>query len=177
MLKMWNMRVLIASLILILSAPFILPDAFGQGLGLGQTDLMRQLRETDAAMKDYAASHDHFPNCASEFDDCLKMLFKRVNLATADTTVTIQTNGKFHTYYQFAIAVDPSFMVMPVVNGVLKMPDYYYAPAGTVVILTDGGQNCMGWVAGNDGRPVVLQGGPIFFKQEIKKAEDSSGSP
>lgn len=151
-------------------------SVIAQGIALGQSDLIRQLRDTGAAMKEYAKTHDHFPNTESEYDDCLRMLFKKVSLTAADTTVVPKSVGRFRCYYQFAIGVDPSFKSVPIVNGVPQIPDNYNAPASTVVIMTDGNDDCVGWVAGNDGRPVVMEGGPIFFDAQIKPKDASSSS-
>lgn len=144
-------------------------------ISAGQSDLIRQLKDTESAMKEYADSHDHFPNCQSESDDCLKMLFKKVAMSDPDVSIYPQSNGAYRTYYQFAIGVDPSYKSIPIVNGIPQVPASYVAPGSTIVIMTDGDDECVGWAASASGQPLVItpSAGPIYFQIKIKpKAQD-----
>lgn len=154
------------------------PPAISQDLGAGQAELIRQLRETGTAMKEYASKHDHFPNGPEESDQCLKMLFKRVSMSEPDSTLVPKSNGAFRTYYQFAIGIDPSYKSIPLINGIPKIPDNYVAPGSSIVIMTDGADDCVGWAAGTDGRPLTVQAGtgPLYFEAKIEPKTDSSDS-
>lgn len=127
--------------------------AFSQGIALGQSDLMRQLRETGTIMKEYASTHDHYPNTTDEMDNCLKMLYTKVSMTTPDSTVQVQQNGRYRTFYQFAIGIDPSYKSTPIVNGIPQPDQSLSMPASTIVLMTDGQDEIVGWAAGIDGSP------------------------
>ena len=147
-------------------------QALGQAIGLA--DLSRQLREAGQLMDDYAKKHEHFPNSISEFDELLRQLYKKTSMTDPDSTVQVQSNGKFRTFYQFAICVDPSYKSIPVVNGVAKIPDYYTAPGpGMIVITTDGDDGCVGWISGTDNKPLTSSGpNPLYFEAAIPKKDE-----
>lgn len=126
-----------------------------------QEKTRKQLREAELAMKAYAETHDHFPSNLQEFDECLMKLVRLSDPAD------ISTNGRYRTLKPYAIAVDSSFVGIPVINGTPKVPDNYSGPPSTIVILTDGDKQCVGWAAGENGKPVVLEEGPIYFVAEI----------
>lgn len=130
---------------------------------------VQQLKVAEKVMQAYAATHDRFPGNISEFDDCLRQLVAHGNLNESD----IQTRGKFRTAQPFAICVDPSFVSVPIINGVPKVPENFCGLPSTVVIMTDGDKNCVGWVAGADGKPVAISDkGPAYFSSTI--AHESS---
>ena len=145
-------------------------------IGAGQSDLIRQLKDVEAAMRDYSTTHDHFPNCQSESDECLRMLYKRVALSDADSTVFPQSNGAYRCYFQFAIGVDPSYKSIPIVNGVPQIPASYVAPGGKIVIMTDGDDECVAWASSASGQPLVItpNSGPIYFQLKIKPKSDTA---
>jgi hypothetical protein len=148
------------------------------GLAIGQTDMIRQAREVDRYLNEYGKTHDHFPQGTTEFDDVLKSCYKRVGNSAADATVVPQSTGKYRTYYNLAIAVDPSFMSVPVVNGQPQLFDSWNGPPGSVIIVTDGAKNAACWVAGGDGKPAVDPGNTtayLFFRQTIQPK--SSAAP
>jgi hypothetical protein len=147
--------------------------AYGQ-LNFAQAEVARAMRESSSAMKDYASSHDHFPSNNDEFDDCLKMLYKRVSLTDPDSTLSVQSDGKYRTWYQFAITMDSSYKGIPIVNGVAKVPDGFTGPPGKIVIMSDGADHCVGWAAGPDGKPVTENGNAIYFEQSIPKKSTSN---
>ncbi|MBX9567554.1 MAG: hypothetical protein K2X77_01610 [Candidatus Obscuribacterales bacterium] len=149
--------------------------AFSQGIALGQSDLMRQLRETGTIMKEYASTHDHYPNTTDEMDNCLKMLYTKVSMTTPDSTVQVQQNGRYRTFYQFAIGIDPSYKSTPIVNGIPQPDQSLSMPASTIVLMTDGQDEIVGWAAGIDGKPMVPdQGkGPIHFYNKIEPKDES----
>lgn len=125
------------------------------GMALGQQDLIRQVREAAAAMRQYRLTHDHFPQLQPELDDALMTVFKRVSLTPGDTTIVPQSRNTYRTYYQFAIAMDPSIRSLPLVNGqVVKFPDSWNAPAGSIVLLSDGQNQFAAWAAGQYGTPI-----------------------
>ncbi len=131
----------------------------------GELDMVRQLHEAESVMKEYSKTHDHFPNCDAEFDDCLKTLRKKINNAASDSTATIQNNGKYRTFYQFSACID--YSDVPIVNGVPKPGDFIVAPPNSIVINTNGSDMCWGWLAGLDGKPTIVDGSPVFF--EVQK--------
>jgi hypothetical protein len=123
-------------------------------MGFGQEDLIRQVRETAAAMRQYRKDHDRFPELQPELDDTLKTVFKRVSLSQADTTIVPQSRNNFRTYYQFAIAVDPGIRSLTVINGQIKPPNSWNAPPNSIVILSDGQNQFAVWAAGMNGSPI-----------------------
>lgn len=158
------------------SMVFSLPG-YAQGIALGQADLVRQLRETGSLMKEYAATHDHYPNSPEEMDSCMKMLYSKISLSSPDSTVQVVPNGRYRTYYQFAIGIDPSYKSIPIVNGVPQVDSSMTMPASTIVMMTDGQDEIVGWAAGVDGRPIVMEQGkgPMHFYNKIEP-KDSTGS-
>lgn len=152
---------------------------FGQALAgqaMAQADLIRQLRETGQVMQDYAKTHDHFPNTTAEFDDCLKSLYKKVGMTDPNSTAQVQPNGKYRTFYHFAIGVDSSYKSIPIINGVAKLPDYFTAPGpGMIVITTDGDDGCVGWISGPDNKPLASSGqNPLYFEASIPRKDETS---
>ncbi len=123
-------------------------------MGVGQSDLIRQVREAAAAMRQYRKTHDSFPQLQPDLDDALMAVFKHVSMTPADTRLVPQSVNTFRTYYQFAIAYDPSIRSLPVINGQIKVPSSWIAPANSVVLLSDGENQFAAWVAGFDGKPI-----------------------
>ncbi len=122
---------------------------------MGQQDLIRQVREAAAAMRQYRLTHDHFPQLQPELDDTLMTVFKRVSMTPGNTTIVPQSRNNYRIYYQFAIAMDPSIRSLPLVNGqVVKFPNSWNAPAGSIVLLSDGQNQFVAWAAGQDGTPI-----------------------
>src|SRR5271166_5585868 len=64
---------------------------FGGGMGLGQQEIVRQLRDTVTALRAYRQGHDHFPQMTQEIDDALKFIFAKVSLSPADPSITPQS--------------------------------------------------------------------------------------
>lgn len=119
----------------------------------------REMQEAQSIVNAYAQSHDHFPSNIAEFDDLLKQL-----VGSGLEQSEIQSSGKYRMARNYAIAVDPSFLSIPEVNGVAKVPDYFCGVPNTIVIHTDGAKNMVCWVAGVDGKPAVLDGkNPAYF--------------
>lgn len=150
-----------------------LPSYCQSGVDLGQGDLIRQLREAGNVMKEYGSNHDHYPNTTDEMDSCLKNLYSKVNMTDPDTTVQVSSNGKYRTFYQFAMAIDPSYKSVPIINGVPQVPSSMNMPANTIVIMSDGADEIAGWAAGIDGKPIsVDQGkGPMYFYNKLTTKE------
>lgn len=165
--------------LLFVGAVFITPGyaAYGQdllGLHANQAEMTRQLRDAKDTIKEYASSHDHFPNGTQEIDEVLKLLHKRVTMKDADSTVQVQQSGKWRTFYQFAGAVDDTYKGIPEVNGVAKIPDYFVAPPNMIVFMSDGTGHCAGYVSGADGKPYLVDGSPIYFEQTIPQKQAGS---
>nr|MBP7578826.1 hypothetical protein [Candidatus Obscuribacter sp.] len=106
----------------------------GGGVGFGQVDLLRQVRETSDAMVEYRKSHEHTPQTSDELDDALKAVFAKVSMTAANPTVTPQSSGVYRTYYQFRMTYDPSVKSITVINGKVIVPKNWTAPSNSVVI-------------------------------------------
>ncbi|CAN5393623.1 hypothetical protein BH10CYA1_BH10CYA1_47660 [soil metagenome] len=156
------MRVVVSTLILVAS---LLGFGFGSGLDLplpcqaqspllGAGELIRELNLAAGAMRTYRKTHENFPALQPDLDDALRAMFKAVSFTPADTAIVPQSLGNFRTYYQFAIAMDPSIRSLPVINGQYKPPNSWHAPANTIVIFSDGQNQFAAWVAGQDGKPI-----------------------
>lgn len=146
----------VISLLLSLTTLFMLcrpAQAQAEALGLGE--LIREVRETVAACRDYRNSHERLPQFSSELDELLFNVFKRVSLTPANTMLTPQSVGNFRVYYQFAVTFDSSIRGLPVINGQLQVPPAWQAPANTIVIFSDGENQFAVWAAGGDGRPIL----------------------
>ncbi len=140
----------------LLPAGFFLNPCQAQTTGFfGQEELIRQLNLAAGAMRTYRQTHERFPQLQPELDDALHAMFKAVSFTPANTEIVPQSQGIFRTYYQFAIAVDPSIRSLPVINGQYKPPANWVAPANTVVIFSDGNNQFAAWVAGQDGKPIL----------------------
>jgi len=124
------------------------------GLLGGDEELIRQLNLAAGAMRSYRNTHERFPQLQPELDDALHAMFKAVSFTPANTEIVPQSRGIFRTYYQFAIAVDPSIRSLPIINGQYKPPNSWVAPTHTVVIFSDGQNQFAAWVAGQDGKPI-----------------------
>lgn len=124
------------------------------GLLGGDEELIRQLNLAAGAMRSYRKTHERFPQLQPELDDALHAMFKAVSFTPANTEIVPQSRGIFRTYYQFAIAVDPSIRSLPIINGQYKPPNSWVAPTHTVVIFSDGQNQFAAWVAGQDGKPI-----------------------
>lgn len=158
------MRVFVLSLILIASLfgyRFGFDCSFGLSLPcqaqsplLGEAELIRELNLAAGAMRTYRKTHDTFPALQPDLDDALKAMFKAVSFTPANTAIVPQSLGNFRTYYQFAIAVDPSIRSLPIINGQYKPPSSWNAPAHTIVVFSDGQNQFAAWVAGQDGKPI-----------------------
>jgi len=120
----------------------------------GDEELIRQLNLAAGAMRTYRKNHDTFPQLQPDLDDALHAMFKAVSFTPANTEIVPQGRGIFRTYYQFAIAVDPSIRSLPIINGQYKPPSNWSAPPHTIVILTDAQNQFAAWVAGADGKPI-----------------------
>jgi hypothetical protein len=136
---------------------------------LGQEELIRQLNLAAGAMRTYRKTHESFPQLQPDLDDSLKAMFKAVSFTPANTEVVPQGRGIFRTYYQFAIAVDPSIRSLPIINGQYKPPDSWVAPPHTVVVFSDGQNQFAAWVAGDDGKPILdpTTHIPLIIKETI----------
>ena len=175
--KSMNRRVFCALAFGTALALFAPMAATAQGIALGQADLIRQLRETGSFMKEYASTHDHYPNSPDEMDSCLKSLYKRVSMTEPDSRLQVQQNSQYRTFYQFAIGIDPSYKSIPIINGIPKIPDSFVAPASMIVIMTDGQDEVVGWAAGVDGKPIAGldgQSGAMHFYNKIEPKDQSS---
>lgn len=165
---------------LVLCTQLLIPFNCAEGQSnsiLPQTDLVRQLKDTGALIREYASKHDHFPSSVSEIDEFLMQAYKQVNLTVPDSRVQIASNGKYRTFYQFAMAVDPSFKGIPIVNGVPKVPESYVAPASTIVLLSDGQDEMVAWAASETGKPASQDGNsPLFVYEQIEKKEPGNSS-
>jgi hypothetical protein len=131
---------------------------FNGGMGLGQFDLIRQVRQSAEALRQYRQSHDHFPRQQAELDEALLTVFKQVAIARPNTTVFPQSNNIFRTYAQFAIAYDPTIHLIPVINGQIQIDNAWTStwsmPVNTIVMVTDGNNQFVVWAAGADGKPL-----------------------
>ena len=128
-----------------------------------QAQMERNLAAAESRLKVYMDNHDHFPSNVSEFDECLSQIAGSTNNSSE-----IATNGKYRTLGLYAIAVDSSLAGIPVVNGKPIVPNHISGPANTIVLLSDGDRNCVGWIAGTDGRPVTNGDAPIYFEQSYE---------
>ncbi|MFN8554027.1 MAG: hypothetical protein U0103_21335 [Candidatus Obscuribacterales bacterium] len=94
-------------------------------------------------------------SCQAQVSDGLlggdEELIRQLNLAAGAMR---SYRNIFRTYYQFAIAVDPSIRSLPIINGQYKPPNSWVAPTHTVVIFSDGQNQFAAWVAGQDGKPI-----------------------
>ncbi|MBX9688711.1 MAG: hypothetical protein K2X27_18530 [Candidatus Obscuribacterales bacterium] len=153
------------------------PQQIANPAALGMADLFRQLREVGTAMKQYGASHDHFPRSTQEIDECLQSLHKSVTMSDASSTETPKSEGQYRVFHNFAMGVDPSFKSVPIVNNVPQVPDSYVAPGCAIIIMTDGDDECVGWAASDNGRPLKMEqaGSPVYFSHKIKAKEPSTG--
>lgn len=163
--------------LLAFSSVYAIP-AYTQGIALGQADLIRQLRETGTTLKEYAEKHDHYPNNTEEMDDLLKLLYSRISLTSPDSTVQVAQNGRYRTFYQFAIGIDPSYKSTPIVNNVPQVSPSLVMPASSIVLMTDGQDEIVAWAAGVDGRPIELEQGkgPMHYYNKIEPKDQSSNS-
>ncbi|MBS1954261.1 MAG: hypothetical protein JST89_08745 [Cyanobacteria bacterium SZAS-4] len=121
---------------------------------LGDEELIRQLNLAAGAMRTYRKTHANFPQLQPDLDDALKSMFKAVSFTPANTEIVPQGRGIYRTYYQFAIAVDPSIRSLPIINGQYKPPNTWNAPPRTIVVYSDGQNQFAAWVAGSDGKPI-----------------------
>jgi hypothetical protein len=142
------------------------------GPGLGQGDLLRQAKEAAAFMRNYRKSHDHLPQLTSEIDDALLQIYKAVNISSPDSTVTVQSSNNLRTYYNLAMAVDPSIQGLSIVNGQVRPPDSWNAPPNTLVILTDGQDQFVIWIAGLNYKPMLdpTSNQPMIIRQDLAPA-------
>ncbi|MBI2810957.1 MAG: hypothetical protein HYX67_09035 [Candidatus Melainabacteria bacterium] len=90
---------------------------------LGDEELIRELNLAAGAMRTYRKTHENFPQLQPDLDEALTAMFKAVSFTPANTEIVPQSRGIFRTYYQFAIAMDPSIRSLPVINGQYKPPD------------------------------------------------------
>jgi len=104
-------------------------------------------------LRHYRKTHDHLPRLQPEIDDALLMVFKRVSNVPANTTVVPQSVGTYRVYYNLRMKFDQSIRAIPYINGQIQFPGSWTAPAGNVVIVTDGENQFMIWRAGMDGHP------------------------
>lgn len=142
----------------------------------GQADMIRQLKETGSYFKEWGRKHDHFPNNVNEMDEALQALYKRINLTEVDTRVQVASNGKYRTFYQFNIAVDPSWKTIPIVNGIPQMPSGFTGPAFGIVILTDGSDEVVCLATDGGGNVITADGANPYYQYEKIEPKDSSPS-
>lgn len=121
---------------------------------LGDEELIRELNLAAGAMRTYRKTHASFPQLQPDLDEALKAMFKAVSFTPANTEIVPQGRGIYRTYYQFAIAMDPSIRSLPVINGQYKPPNTWNAPPRTIVVYSDGQNQFAAWVAGLDGKPI-----------------------
>lgn len=140
------------------------------------SDLPRQLRESGRLIREYSKKHDHFPASTSEMDELLLDLYKNVSMTAPDSRVQVKSDGRYRNFYNFSMGVDPAFKSIPLVNGVPQINSLPNFPAGHIVIMTDGQDECVGWAAGEDGRPMMQNDSPVFFYETIATKEESSQS-
>ena len=126
----------------------------GGGIGFGQLDLFRQITATAAAMRRYRCEHSHFPQQTPELDAALMAVFGAVSMSPAPQNVSVQSQNNFRTYFQFAIALDPSIRGLSVVNGRVNIPNNWQADPNTIVIMTDGADTMAIWAASGDRKPI-----------------------
>lgn len=168
-------------LLAILAFPQAPAAAQGQQMAnpaaLGMADLFRQMREVGAAMEKYGKNHDHYPRSPQEIDECLQSLYKSVSMTDPASTDFPSSQGQYRVFHNLAMGVDPSYKSIPVVNGLPQVPDSYVGPGGTIVIMTDGDDECVGWAAGDNGRPLKMEqaGSPVYFSHKIKPKEATTG--
>lgn len=156
------MRSLVLTLILIVTwvgfgfdSHFLLPaPCQAQSPLLGDQELIRELNLAAGAVRTYRKTHANFPQLQPDLDDALKAMFKAVSFTAANTEIVPQSRGVYRTYYQFAIAVDPSIRSLPIINGQYKPPNTWNAPPHTIVVYSDGQNQFAAWVAGLDGKPI-----------------------
>jgi hypothetical protein len=158
----------------VLAASSFVPSANAQAVPDLNAEAMRNMREIGAIMKEYASTHDHFPNTADESDSLLKLLYKKINMTDPDTTMYVKPEGKYRTFYHYAIAEDDSYKSIPVVNGIAKIPDSFSGPPGMMIIMTDGHDHCIGWAAGQNGKPITVGDNAVYFEQTIQKKDAST---
>ncbi len=169
------------SLLLTLAVPFVFPvfsstqaqnKAQQQALlGHNITDAQRQLRECSVEVREFGRKNGHFPLMGNEQDDFLKTLYSKISMGSADTRVLVKQDGKYRTFYHFAIAQDPSFQSVPIVNGIPQIPATMTGPANSIVILTDGVDDCVGFATNEDGKPISGDGGVLYFSEVLEKKE------
>jgi len=156
------MRIIVVTATLIVSLvgigvscvfPFC-PPCQAQSALLGDEELIRELNLAAGAMRTYRKNHETFPQLQPDLDDALRAMFKAVSFTPANTEIVPQGRGIFRTYYQFAIAVDPSIRSLPIINGQYKPPNNWVAPPHTIVVFSDGQNQFAAWVAGQDGKPI-----------------------
>jgi hypothetical protein len=131
-----------------------------------QVDMIRQLRETQAIMRQYAQTHDHFPSSTSELDEVLSNLANNVSPTKPESTATIQSTGPYRSFGNFVASVD--YSNVPMVNGIPQVQGYINAPVNKVVVGSNGSDQCWGWISNVDGKPLTLDNGPAYFVETIK---------
>ncbi len=147
----------------------------GGGVGFGQVDLLRQVRETSDAMVEYRKSHEHTPQTSDELDDALKAVFAKISMTAANPTVTPQSSGVYRTYYQFRMTYDPSVKSITVINGKVIVPKNWTAPSNSVVIISDGNDTFAVWAAGDDEQPIndPTTNNPLVILKTIADSQSS----
>lgn len=167
-----------AALIVCAGFAFLAPNichAQIPGMAAAQADSIRQLRETGQYFREYAKKHDHFPNSTSEMDDSLQALFKKISMVSSDSRVTISSNGKYRTYFQFNIAVDPSWKTIPIVNNIPQMPSNFLGPLNGIVIMTDGNDEVVCLATDGGGNLLTSDGNnPLYEYVTIEPKEEKS---
>lgn len=149
----------------------------GGGIGLGQYDLIRQVRETASAMRKYRCEHSHYPSQTSELDDALRSVFRRVALSPENPSITPQSRNNFRTYYQFAIAFDQSIRAVPIINGRVEPPNSWQAFPNTIVIFSDGANMFAVWASSGDQRPIndPTTGNPLVIIETTDCGQSQNG--
>jgi hypothetical protein len=131
-------------------APFFLGNP-------GYEVMLPQYMQTVAGiMRQYYKSNGRMPQFESEMDKALLEIHNRLNINPADTTkMFAKSEGAYRVFGNVRMCLENSINNANAMNWRnIKPPENWSAPAYNIVVLSDGNDKFLIWVAGVDGRPL-----------------------
>lgn len=134
-------------------------------------NLARQMREASAALREYCKTNGKFRHDEEGMIAVLRYVFPRVYLGPPKSSMYPGHTGQHCTLGNLWIGYDPEINHLEVVEDQIQVPSSWYAPADTIVMLTDGQNSFVVWAADDDGHPVPNPDTktPLVIRETAKK--------
>jgi hypothetical protein len=125
---------------------------FGQDLLSGSV-FSTALRSGDA-MRRWYQQHGTFPTSDTDVDNALRYVYSQITGSPVEPDKRIVYTGNVHCIGNLRLCMDPTVRDAPIEQWRNTPPESWHAPANSIVILTDGGNQFLIWVSVINGVPL-----------------------